>query len=183
MTDRYNLSAEDAVGFSDLLNPPVDQPEKWTQGRRPDQINMIVVHCSATPAHMDIGKDEINKWHTAQGWIGIGYHYVIRRDGSIDLGRPLARPGAHVEGHNKYSIGVCLVGGVDKGGPTGKPEDNFTPMQKATLLVLLYQLRNLFPDTRICGHRDLQPKKACPSFDVGRWLLAQEFNPERRCTT
>lgn len=148
------------------------------------RIDTLIIHCSYTPPSMDIGAAEIRGWHVDDNkWSDIGYHYVIRRDGSIDLGRPLARPGAHVEGHNKYSIGVCLVGGVDKGGPTGKPEDNFTPMQKATLLVLLYQLRNLFPDTRICGHRDLQPKKACPSFDVGRWLLAQEFNPERRCTT
>ena len=153
------------------------------------EINLIVVHCAATPPGMNIGRDEIYQWHRERGFSDIGYHFVIRRSpegarlvegygsaGILEKGRDLWKPGAHVEGHNANSIGICLVGGVTQ--KTREPEDNFTPMQKATLLTLLYQLRALFPSTRIVGHRDLDTGKACPSFDVKRWLLAQEFNPE-----
>jgi N-acetylmuramoyl-L-alanine amidase len=155
-------------------------------------IDLIVVHCSATPPKMNIGRDEIYRWHRDKGWLDIGYHFVIRRSeqgarlvdgygsaGLLEKGRPLWQPGAHVEGFNRNSIGICLVGGVAKA-KAFLAEDNFLPEQKATLLTLLYQLRALFPATRIRGHRDLNPDKDCPSFDVRRWLLAQEFNPEPR---
>jgi len=138
-------------------------------------INLIVVHCSASPPSVHVDRDVIDRWHREKGWLGIGYHYVITREGDVQVGRALDRPGAHAEGFNKSSIGICLAGGVDA---KGKAEDNFTPAQKASMLTLLYQLRALYPATAVLGHRDLPDvKKDCPSFDVRRWCRAHGFAP------
>lgn len=128
-------------------------------------INLIVIHCSATPPSMDIGAEEIRLWHTKQnGWSDIGYHFVIRRDGRQEEGRPLERIGAHAKGFNKNSIGICYVGGVDE---NLDPEDNRTDCQKDQLLSLLYLLKLSYPAAQIVGHCDLPGvTKACPSFNA-----------------
>ncbi len=78
------------------------------------EINEIIVHCSATPESMDIGVKEIRDWHVNDNkWDDIGYHFVIRRDGTIECGRSIDKAGAHCKGHNAHSIGMCLVGGED----------------------------------------------------------------------
>lgn len=142
-------------------------------------INLIVVHCSATTAAMDIGVDWIRKLHKDKGWSDVGYHHVIRRNGVREAGRPERIAGAHVVGHNANSIGVCLVGGIKSG---GKAETNFTEAQYAALEQTLRELKDRFPRARICGHRDLSPDrngngkvepgewvKDCPTFDVAAW--------------
>lgn len=144
-------------------------------------INLIVVHCSATRAAQNVGVKEIDRWHRERGFLKIGYHYVIKRDGAVEPGRPEEEVGAHVQGNNAHSIGVCLVGGLSADGKHG--EDNFTPAQYASLATLIYGLRHRYPKARICGHRDLSPDrnhdgeitpdewlKECPSFDVAKWL-------------
>lgn len=142
-------------------------------------VKLLVVHCSATPANRDIGVAQIRAMHTAKGWRDVGYHYVIRRDGRVEKGRPENVMGAHVEGHNDGSLGICLVGGVK---PDMTAETNFTPAQYLALEQLLRQLKGRFPAARICGHRDLSPDrngngkvergewvKECPTFDVAAW--------------
>ena len=116
---------------------------------------------------MDIGAELIREWHLARGWKDIGYHRVIKRNGIIENGRDFETVGAHVAGYNSDSIGICLVGGIDK---NGTPEDNFTPEQHTALMAEIIRIRKLYPDIMICGHRDLDPNKACPSFDVREWL-------------
>lgn len=131
-------------------------------------VDYLVVHCAATKASMDIGKAEITQWHRERGFFDIGYHYVIRRDGTIEKGRPDTRPGAHARGFNHISLGICLVGGVAEDGKT--PEDNFTAEQYATLFDLLTELVGEYPEAALVGHRDLpNVHKACPSFDVNSW--------------
>lgn len=135
-------------------------------------INLIVVHCSATRPDMDVDAAEIRRWHKAQGWTDIGYHFVIKRDGSVHTGRPLDRQGAHVSGYNHISVGICMVGGVTEH-DVNVPEENFTPAQYASLKTLLTKLRPSYPHARILGHRDIpNVKKACPSFDVPKWATA-----------
>src|SRR5471030_3257168 len=95
---------------------------------------LLVVHCSATPATMDIGVREITQWHIRRGFDTVGYHYVIRRNGELETGRRESAVGAHVKGHNANSIGICLAGGVDA---RNKPENNFTAAQFNTLERLL----------------------------------------------
>lgn len=133
------------------------------------KIKGIIIHCSATKPSMDIGVDEIKDWHTnGNGWSDIGYHYVITRDGSLEHGRDIKIDGAHCKGHNKNTIGICMVGGVnDKGTPT----DNFTPNQWYALDELVTNLvfRNYVDvDCYIKGHNEFS-NKACPSFDVQKW--------------
>lgn len=126
---------------------------------------------------MDVGVKEIRQWHTdppprGNGWLDVGYHYIIRRDGTLEHGRAETAIGSHVAGHNSHSIGVCLVGGIDA---KRKPESNFTAAQWAMLEKILVRLTAKYPDvTRICGHTDLDRGKACPSFNVTKWLAKVE---------
>ena len=130
----------------------------------------IVVHCSATKPSMNVGRVEIDAWHRHRGWLGIGYHYCIKRNGMLEHGRPDTDVGAHASGFNDKSIGVCLIGGVTEE-DTKVAEDNFTPEQYEALGALLIQLHALYPDAEIIGHRDLpNVTKDCPSFDVKKWL-------------
>lgn len=127
------------------------------------KITEIIVHCSATPEGKHFTVDDIRKWHKAQGWSDIGYHYLIYLDGSIHNGRDVDIVGAHCSNHNSNSIGVCYIGGVEKDGKT--PKDTRTPEQKDSLLYLLKEMKRLYPNAWIYGHRDFAAK-ACPSFDA-----------------
>lgn len=128
----------------------------------PRNIDTIVVHCADTPPSMDVRAADIDRWHKERGWKGIGYHFVIRRDGVVEPGRPIDTPGAHVEGHNAYSIGICMAGGK------GTPGD-FTAQQWTALHALVSAFTRVYPDAVVLGHRDLNPGKACPTFDVKEW--------------
>lgn len=133
------------------------------------QIDTIAIHCSATREGQPFGASDIDKWHRAQGWNGIGYHFVIKLDGTRETGRPLERAGSHVAGHNARSIGICYIGGVAADGKT--PKDTRTPAQTAALKRLVGELLARFPGAKVKGHRDFPGvAKACPSFDVAAWL-------------
>ena len=128
------------------------------------RIDAIVVHCTASKPDVDLTAQDVRTMHKRQGWSDIGYHYLIRLDGRIELGRDVDIIGAHVEGHNAHTIGVCYVGGLDK---NGKPYDTRTENQKASLLSLLMMLRKTYPKAVIKGHRDYpNVKKACPCFNA-----------------
>lgn len=131
------------------------------------RTRLLVVHCAATPPGMDIGVREITRWHREQGFLAVGYHWVIRRDGTLEPGRAEHLIGAHATQVNRESVGVCLVGGVDA---KQNPEDNFTRAQRATLVELLGELLVRYPGAEVIGHRDIPGvAKACPSFDVRAW--------------
>lgn len=132
------------------------------------KIDTLVIHCSATPEGKVFTADDIRRWHKAKGWADIGYHHVIRLDGTVEKGRPELVPGAHVSGHNLSTIGICYIGGVAKDGKTAK--DTRTEPQKAAMRKLVDQLLERYPDAKVCGHRDFPGvAKACPSFDAGKW--------------
>ena len=131
----------------------------------PQKVEYMVVQCAATRPSMDVGVKEIKRWHLQRGFFDVGYHYVIRRDGTVEKGRPDDQPGAHVSGFNSRSLGICMVGGVTEK-DVNKAEDNFTEAQWASLKEVLTKLRGTFPKAAIVGHRDLARGKACPSFDV-----------------
>ena len=130
-------------------------------------ITLIVVHCSAVRPDQTSSAKEIEKWHKDRGFSGIGYHYVIRRNGEIEPGRPESVIGAHChvkgQNHNKHSIGVCYEGGLDI---RGQPADTRTAEQKAAMRQLLEDLHRRYPRAVIVGHYDLDPTKACPCFDA-----------------
>ena len=148
----------------------------------------IVLHCSATRPAQFVDASIIRQWHKAKGWSDIGYHYVIRRDGTVEPGRAETAIGAHVAGHNASTLGICLVGGLNN--TTAKPEDNFTPRQRAALKRLCEALLGRYPGATILGHRDLSPDrnrdgaitpnewlKACPCFDARDWAKSAGLPP------
>ncbi len=126
----------------------------------------IVVHCAATKASMDIGLTEIRKWHVqGNGWRDVGYHYIIRRNGEVELGRSIRDTGAHAAGYNHKSVGLCMVGGMAE---DNSAENNFTAQQWTALLDLVKQLKADYPEADVIGHNEISEKE-CPSFDVQKW--------------
>ena len=133
------------------------------------EITEIFVHCSDTRPSMNIGAAEIRKWHTdpkpkGNGWSDIGYHYIVKRDGTSEVGRPVEVAGAHVAGRNANSIGICMVGGMTENGKGA--EANFTMGQWLALNTILRHLRAQYPQAVILGHRDADSSKQCPCFDA-----------------
>jgi N-acetylmuramoyl-L-alanine amidase len=133
------------------------------------EINRIIIHCTATPPTMDIGVEEIRKWHTDQppkgrGWSDIGYHYVIRINGEVEVGRPLERIGAHTKGENRDSIGIAYCGGSNA---DGEAEDTMFECQEEAMRELIHTLRMGYEDRHITlhGHNEFADKE-CPSFKV-----------------
>lgn len=139
------------------------------------KIDLIVIHCAATKPSMNVGAKEINIWHRQRGFynpatgLSIGYHFVIRRDGTVETGRPIDQPGAHAKGYNANSIGICLIGGLNQ--DTGKPEANYTEKQREALLALVVSLCKEYGVKKIVGHNQLAVKD-CPCFLVPEWLDA-----------
>ena len=158
------------------------------------EVKRIVIHCSDTPANMDIGVHEITQWHTdprydekprvwrymgnqypsqdllpddvrgrrGNGWSRVGYHWVIRRDGTLESGVPEQRPGIHARGYNSDSLAVCLVGG-------SRGRIDYTPAQWACLASLVKDLAARNPTAQVVGHSNLDASKTCPNFDVDVW--------------
>ena len=129
-------------------------------------ITLIIVHCSAVRPDQQSSAAQIDTWHRERGWkLGIGYHYVVRRDGTIEPGRPEEQIGAHCLNHNAHSIGFCYEGGLDI---RGQPADTRTAEQKQAMRQLLEELHGRYPRAIIVGHHDLNPGKNCPCFDAAR---------------
>ena len=121
-------------------------------------IKRIVVHCSDSPDSQDIGAKEITQWHLARGFATIGYHAVVRRDGTIEIGRPEDQIGAHVEGHNSDSLGVCIVGRKD-----------FSPAQMLAVITLVRSWMRKYgiAPQAVLGHYELDTHgKTCPNLQM-----------------
>ena len=126
-------------------------------------ITLLVIHCSAVRPDQTSSAAQIDTWHRRQGWhLGIGYHYVVRRDGQIEPGRPEWMVGAHCKNHNAHSIGICYEGGLNA---RGQPADTRTLAQNLAMVQLLEILHRKYPKALIVGHHDLNPLKACPCID------------------
>ena len=123
------------------------------------KINKIIIHHSATEDTMDIGVKTIREWHLARKWNDIGYHYVIRLDGTCEVGRPIDKIGAHCKGQNTGSIGLCCVGGLRGGVVT----DTLNYKQLATLQVLVNGLCMIFnlTDRPIFVHKNFAKTECC----------------------
>lgn len=144
-------------------------------------IDTLIIHCSATPEGLNFTAADIDRWHRQRGFREIGYHYIIRLDGTIETGRAIEKTGAHCKNWNARSIGICYIGGLDR---NGHPADTRTPTQKRAMKELIDRLRLQFPSVQtVIGHRDTSPDlngngqadpqefiKSCPCFSVREWL-------------
>ncbi len=156
--EEHRLTIDGIVGPATLAKLI---PQRLKRSKR--KITEIIVHCTATREGLDYGVEDVRRWHKQQGWSDIGYHYLIGRNGELWTGRDVNISGAHCSGHNRNSIGVCYVGGLASDGKTAK--DTRTHDQKGTLLSLLIDLKRMYPEAVIYGHRDFA-RKDCPSFNA-----------------
>jgi N-acetyl-anhydromuramyl-L-alanine amidase AmpD len=132
---------------------------KGNKMKKERKIDSIIIHCSASPNKLDIGVKEITEWHKQRGFATIGYHYVIRRNGLIEAGRPITEAGAHCFGHNKNSVGICIVG-----------LDKFAAIQLGALQGLIVNLKTLYKikDSAIFGHYEFDKGKTCPNLPMDK---------------
>lgn len=126
------------------------------------KISEVIVHCSASGPSTKL--EDVRKWHKQRGFKDIGYHYVIEADGQIKNGRGKDEIGAHCEGHNANTMGICLVGGFD-----GKKLHHFSKEQMVSLRILIDGLFMSYGTLPVVGHRKYA-KKECPNFLVDEWL-------------
>lgn len=152
------------------------------------KIKEVIIHCTYTPPDMDIGFKVIDGWHEKEGWSGVkdkdrgrifcGYHFIIRRDGRVELGRPLDMDsilepneiGAHARGRNRYSVGVVLVGGMRKIDKYERvAECNYTREQWVALEAQVDWIESIYGPVKVLGHNDVNKHKACPVFNVKAW--------------
>lgn len=140
---------------------------RYTEKGKVRNIERVILHCSATREGEDYTAEHIRQWHKGRGWSDIGYHFVVRLDGTIESGRPITKPGAHVKGHNKDSIGICYIGGLDQ---SGHPKNTMTREQKSSIKTICRALVHVLNEPlSLHGHREYSTK-ACPSFEI-----AEEF--------
>ena len=126
------------------------------------RVTLLIIHCSAVRPGQRSSAQDIDGWHRAKGWKMIGYHYVVRRDGTVENGRSVEAVGAHCTGHNQHSVGIVYEGGLDE---DGRPADTRTPAQKQALRRLLEKLKRDYPQALVVGHNVFSPKP-CPCFDA-----------------
>lgn len=126
------------------------------------ELKEIILHCTATKEGIDYSVEQVRKWHLDRGFNDIGYHFLIRLDGTVEAGRPLETVGAHCKGHNANSIGIAYVGGLDK---NGRPKDTRTLPQKEAMRRLVHDLKQYFPRLEVHCHNEYSTK-ACPCFSV-----------------
>ena len=89
-----------------------------------------VIHHSTSP---DVSANEIDRWHKERGWNSIGYHFVIRKDGTIEPAREWNKVGAHAKGYNNTHIGICLTGNFNKYKPTQEQIDSLIKLSKGLI--------------------------------------------------
>lgn len=135
-------------------------------------IKYIVVHCTATPTTTTLESIK-SYWKEQRGWGDTpGYHYFIKRDGTIVQLLDEKKNSYGVYKHNSECISIAYVGGIDK---DGKPVDNRSDAQKHAMFDIIVRLTEKYPKAEVLGHRDFPGvKKACPCFDVKEWLKSYE---------
>ena len=128
-----------------------------------DSVSYIIIHCTATRETQDYTPEQLKHDHLARGFIDVGYHFYIRKDGTVTQHRRLNEVGAHCRPFNRCSIGVCYEGGLDA---NGKPKDTRTIAQRGSLVKLLIELKQKFPKAAIRGHNEMPGAtiKECPCF-------------------
>ena len=126
----------------------------------------IILHHAAGNGSVE----SVHNYHKSLGWSGIGYHYYVRKDGSIYRGRPEEMVGGHTSGYNYCSIGVCAEGNFET--------ESMSDAQREAIRALVLDIRTRYPDTQTIRHKDVAAT-ACPGknypFD---YIAAADPDPE-----
>ena len=144
-------------------------------------ITEVIVHWTA---HFNdqghVGAKEIHDISLKRGFKGCSYHYIIKRNGDLERGRPVRLQGAHAKeaGHNKFSIGIAFVAGYNCPSGTSNPDryissESITPAQYKTLDMFLKGFFMIYPGGQVFGHQDFDNDKVDPGFDVGTYVEAR----------
>lgn len=139
-----------------------------------EKVTHLVIHYSATPIENNFTAADIDAMHKRKGYREIGYHFFIRKDGTIEMGRDLSTPGrfevgAHSKGENDSSIGICYEGGVRAATPN-LGFDSRTKAQTRAMIGLIEKMQERFPGAVVAGHRDMPGAATqCPGFDARAW--------------
>ena len=138
------------------------------------QVTYLVIHYSATPVERDVSAADIDRMHRDRGFREIGYHFYIRKDGTVERGRDLTQEGrfevgAHSKGENSASIGICYEGGV-RLDALNVGFDSRTEAQEIAMIKLIRELLQRFPGAKVMGHRDMPGAATqCPGFNASGW--------------
>ena len=164
--------AGDTVATEDKLLTNVEPGISMPHG----SVRYLIVHCSATRETQDYTAEQLRRDHLARGFIDVGYHFYIRRDGTVTRHRRLDEVGAHCRPFNRCSIGVCYEGGLDS---RGRPKDTRTLKQRSALVSLLTELKKQFPAAQIRGHNEMPGAvpKACPCFVASKEFAYLNTSP------
>ena len=124
----------------------IEKTYKWTKplGKRSATDLLILHHAAATSCTAE----DVHRWHVGNGWAGIGYHYLVRKDGTIYRGRPEDTVGAHAYGANSHSIGVCFEGNY-------QVEPTMPAAQLAAGQALATDIKRRWGITKVIGHKDV----------------------------
>lgn len=133
----------------------------WLSGlSNRSKTNYIALHHAAA---VTCSAADVDRWHKSNGWSGIGYHYFVRKNGDIYRGRPEWSIGAHVQGMNSQSIGICAEGNYDT--ETSMPETQYN-----AILDLISDIKTRYPNAKVVGHREIGssdcPGKYYPLDDI-----------------
>ena len=132
---------------------------------RRKKTNYIIIHSTNTKPNVDIGAIDIDEKHRKRGLLKIGYHSIIKRDGTIEIGRSFNEIGAHLSEYDDKSVGICLIGGKNTKGIIAP---DYTKVQQKALYTLVKVLTFVYKDAIVIGHNKLE-RTQCPSFDVEEW--------------
>ena len=150
----------------------------------PRDISEFVVHWTETFKNQNITAEDVHEWHIDKGYTGIGYHYIITRDGKLQRGRPLNLIGDHAQefNHNRYSIGIAFVGGLNASTGTKNPDrflssESFTRSQMDTFTMFCEAFYTVIPAGQAWGHSDVSISNKDPGFNVQKFVKTV-FNKE-----
>jgi N-acetylmuramoyl-L-alanine amidase len=193
-TFNAGLSSVIAIGSSPLLSVnPLPLSKKFTYVSSIEELELeissrlvvsaargvssVVIHATETFTNKNIGAEEIDAIQKKLGEDEIGYHYVIRRDGRLQRGRPVEKEGSHCPtgNYDKTSIGIVMVGGINRASTEQSFETSsasFTRAQYNTLEQFLQVFYNNFSGGEVFGHSDIETDELDPYFDVSEYILS-----------
>ncbi len=129
-----------------------------------NRTDAVVIHHVGN-TNKNINSAAIHRWHIENGWKGIGYHFVIRKNGTIERGRPLHTVGAHCYNQNEHTIGICVVGNFELARPT---HEQFRAAER--LIGAVCNLYDIAPNEKtVFGHKDFN-STSCPGTYLYQWI-------------